>query len=294
MPSGILRNSHNTGEPKVKHGKTVEFSEQVKMRHMDGEDGSTLSDEIRALADNNDERLASPDADPSLDKAALNIDQKLSFLDMVDIDDIDPRLEYPGTKSWNAAELRRLLKYYMSGNSIHKMGNISMLLKQRASSVLFALSRILKSIEDMEEAQREEAKKRHQEEEEDGEDGEDEEEEEEEEEEDDVDNYDNHDDDDDDDYYDDDDDDEPKKVEPRKIKIIIIRKKVEDTDIQQGGQEDAQADAQADAREAKDDTGKASAQKSQVNTRKRKAQKEEVIHKDGGIRASRYNLRARN
>ncbi|KAK4044389.1 hypothetical protein C8A01DRAFT_42820 [Parachaetomium inaequale] len=152
--------------PPAKRRKTVDFSEQVEMRRVDEDDGSILSVETRDLHSHDDDdddddgndNDGGPAASPvrlgrlHLDRAARDIDKQLFFLPRMERADIKPVLAYPAARSWDYGRLQDLLEHYREGDSAENMTRAAWILKRRTSSVLFALSRILKRIEDLEDA----------------------------------------------------------------------------------------------------------------------------------------------
>ncbi|KAH6854119.1 hypothetical protein B0I37DRAFT_421466 [Chaetomium sp. MPI-CAGE-AT-0009] len=137
-------------EPSAKRRKTVDFAPQVEMRHVDENDGSVLDVETRDLHPDSDEE------DPAylgLANAARNVDKSLFFLSKTDFDErAMPVDEYPADKSWSYGKLDDLLRHYTDGDMAEGVSAAAHKFKCRTSSVLLALSRILKRVEDVKEA----------------------------------------------------------------------------------------------------------------------------------------------
>ncbi|EAQ92947.1 predicted protein [Chaetomium globosum CBS 148.51] len=138
-------------KPAVKRRKTVAFSAQVEMRHVDEHDESVLDVETRDL------HPASDEEDPDyldLTNAARNIDKNLLFLSRKAYDEYSmPVTAYPAEKTWKYGELDKLLRHYTDGDMAKDMSDAAHKFQGRTSSILLALSRMLKMIEEVKEAQ---------------------------------------------------------------------------------------------------------------------------------------------
>ncbi|KAH6650398.1 hypothetical protein F5144DRAFT_479620 [Chaetomium tenue] len=138
-------------KPAAKRRKTVAFSPQVEMRHVDEHGGSVLDVETRDL------HPASDEEDPAylgLTNAARNIDKNLCFLSKTAYDEYSmPVTAYPADKTWKYGELDKLLRHYTDGDMAKDMSDAAHEFQGRTSSVLLALSRILKRLEEVKETQ---------------------------------------------------------------------------------------------------------------------------------------------
>ncbi|KAK3300735.1 uncharacterized protein B0H64DRAFT_449170 [Chaetomium fimeti] len=136
-------------ESSAKRRKTVDFSAKVEMRHVDEKDGSVLAVETRDLHPDSDEE------DPAylgLTNAIRNIDKSLFFISRTDYDEnVRPVIAYPADKSWNYGTLDDLQSHYTERYMVRVVADLAHRFQHRSSSILLALSRIVKRIEDVKE-----------------------------------------------------------------------------------------------------------------------------------------------
>lgn len=103
----------HTEEPPAKRRKTVDFSAQVEMRHVDEHDGSVVEVETKDLHPTSD------DEDPAyvdLNSAVRNVDKNLLFLSKTAYDECSmPVTAYPADKTWKYSKLGELLRHYTDG-----------------------------------------------------------------------------------------------------------------------------------------------------------------------------------
>ncbi|KAK4237203.1 hypothetical protein C8A03DRAFT_34855 [Achaetomium macrosporum] len=124
--------------------KTVKFSEEVQLRIVDAEDGSVLSVEKHDLS-----------AYTTLNNAARQIDSNLWFLHP-NYKDKRNLAMLEGRPPWGYLALDQLLLDYRRRGTEQDIELLALESRRPASSVLFALSRIAKKIEDLKGEQQEE------------------------------------------------------------------------------------------------------------------------------------------
>ena len=105
---------NDTEKPAAKRRKTVDFSAQVEMRHVDEHDGSVVEVETKDLHPTSDEE---DPAYASLTSAVRNVDKNLFFLSKTAYDEYSmPVTAYPADKRWKYSKLDELLRHYMDGD----------------------------------------------------------------------------------------------------------------------------------------------------------------------------------